>query len=490
MHSWLTWGVMLLFLAACGGDSSAPQPPPAQAAPQPAPAETAVVPIPGPVRAVGPDFNTYNFNILRVADDVANPALTAGLRALNPGSLRVPGGTVGEYWDWQRGGIRPGPYPGLPDAAPFSDDVLALSGLTPPVIDRLLDDVGVPALLTANVLTGTVEENLADIATFKALGQPINRVELGNEEYFRLPNPSARFPSPRDYGSLARDWATRIKAETPAVRLAVIAPSPVRNTGISFDDWMTGLDSSAVWSAVDAVAIHPYFDTTSLTPLASDAAGQAMVAAMIAHDNDYLARVEARLPAGKTIWITEWNVFEETAAAISGGSWLGALANLARAVNFLGNSRVELSSLHVAVGDRQWAALIGADGLALDYDGGRPVVVSGTPFTLTANGEALSLLGAATRGGGSAQLLGLVSGADTRPLLGARLTSGDGQVRDLLVNASATAARVQANGRALLLTGRFDRGTVGTNTLQRRSFDITEGAINLPAFSVALIERR
>jgi hypothetical protein len=449
-----------------------------------------IVPVAGPARPLAPDFNTYNFNVLQVANNTGNAALIAGLRALNAGSLRVPGGTLGEYWDWQRGGIRTGPYPGLPAPAPFSAEIIALSGLTPPVIDRLLDDVGTPALFTANVLTASPDENLADIAAFRALGQPVSRVALGNEEYFRLPNPAARFPGARDYGTYAADLAGRIRSQAPATRLAVIAPSPLRNTGIAFDDWVSGLDASGVWPVVDAVTIHPYFDTRTLAPLASPASGEAAVAAMIAHDNDYLARVEARLPAGKTIWITEWNVFEDQAAPVSGGSWLIAVANLARAVNFMANPRVELSSLHVAIGNRQWSALTGADGLAVDYSGTQPRVVTGAPFTLTANGETLAMLGAATRGGGSAQRLTLVAAGATRPLLGARVTGADGVARDLFVNASATPATVRASGRALLLAGTFDRGTVGNQTLQRTQFDIVNSQVTLPAFSVALVEQR
>lgn len=246
------------------------------------------MPVAGAARALPADFTSYNFNVLRVAANVSDPALAAGLRALNPGSLRIPGGTLGEYWDWSRGGIRIGPYPGLPETAPFSADILAISGLTPVAIDRLLDDVGTPALFTANMLTASLDENSADIARFRSLGQALGRIELGNEEYFRLPNPAARFPSARAYGGVARAWALRL-----------------RNTGISFADWMAGLEAADVWPAVDAVAIHPYFDTTALTPLASPAAGEAMIAAILVHDEDYLQRVMARLPAGKAIWITE-----------------------------------------------------------------------------------------------------------------------------------------------------------------------------------------
>lgn len=486
-NRWLTG--MLALLAACGDGATAPAPI-QDPAPAPPVVEQVIVPVVGEARLLARDFNSYNFNILQVASNTNDPALIAGLRALNSGSMRIPGGTLGEYWDWQRGGIRAGPYPGLPDPAPFSAEIQALSGLTPTVVDRLLDDVGTPALFTANVLTASVDENLSDIRAFRALGQPIARVALGNEEYFRLRNPAARFPTARDYGLYAVELASRIRAETPGTRLAVIAPSPLRNTGITYDDWMVGLEASGVWPAVDAVAIHPYFDTRSLAPLASPASGEAAVAAMIAHDNDYLSRVEARLPAGKGIWITEWNLFEDQAAPVSGGSWLIAVANLARAVNFMANPRVELSSLHVAIGNRQWSALTGADGLAIDYSGAQPRVVTGAPFTLTANGETLALLGAATRGGGSARRLTLVGAGATRPLLGVRVTGNDGVTRDLLINASAAPATIRASGRALMLAGVFDRGTVGNQTLQRTQFDIVNSQVTLPAFSIALIELR
>lgn len=445
------------------------------------------MPVFGPPRSLPADFSSYNFNVLRVAANVNDAALVAGLRALNPGSLRIPGGTLGEYWDWSRGGIRVGPYPGLPEGAPFSREIMATSGLTPVAIDRLLDAVGTRALFTANILTATLDENSADIAQFRSLGQTIGRIELGNEEYFRLPNPTARFPSPRSYGDTARAWATRFRSEVPSVKLAVIAPSPLRNTGVNYNDWMDGLDAANVWPVVDAVAIHPYFDTTSLAPLSSPEAGEALINAILAHDDDYLRRVIARLPADKAVWITEWNMFEDEATAITGGSWLAGIANLARAINFMANSRVDLSALHVAVGNRQWSALTGADGRALSYENGRPVIVTGAPFSLTATGETLALLGEATRGGVTAQRLDFGTMATGRPLLGARLTDNSGRVRLLLVNGTAAVMSLRASGRATQLVSAFDRGTVATGTLSRTSFVITSDRIDLPAFSATLI---
>jgi hypothetical protein len=182
-------------------------------------------------------------------------------------------------------------------------------------------------------------------------------------------------------------------------------------------------------------------------------------------------------------------MFEDEANAISGGSWLAGIANLARAINFMANSRVDLSALHVAVGNQQWSALTGADGRALSYEGGRPVTVTGPPFALTATGETLALLGEATRGGVTVQQLDFGAAVAGRPLLGARLADGRGIVRLLLVNGTAAAFSVRATGRATQLVGVYDRGTVATGTLARTSFVISGDRIELPAFSATLISQ-
>ena len=128
MYRKRTFGLVLpmaLALSACGGGGgsgqSSPQPqPPAQPA-------ASIVPVEGPARDLPADYASYNFNLLRVSGQVESAALVQGLRALNPGGLRIPGGTPGETWSWSRGGLRPPPYPGLPAGSGFSAEIEAIS---------------------------------------------------------------------------------------------------------------------------------------------------------------------------------------------------------------------------------------------------------------------------------------------------------------------------------------------------------------------------
>jgi hypothetical protein len=208
---------------------------------------------------------------------------------------------------------------------------------------------------------------------------------------------------------------------------------------------------------------------------------------MIRHDDTFLARVRQRLPAGKAIWITEWNVFETQSAPVTGGSWIGGLGAAARALNFLDHSAVDLSVFHVAIGERQWSALVTPDGLAADFTEGRPLVTSAPPFAQTAYGAALSLLGEAVRGGGTAQRLGLGQDEASKPLFGYRFRSLNGEVRSLFLNATPGSVAVRANGRARQLSAPYGAGVSSGAGVIRRDFLISGESLDLPAFSITLV---
>ncbi len=480
--------LVALGIAGCGGGGGASgsgqgpavTPPPAEPA-------AAITPVEGPARSFPADYSSFNFNLLRVSAHMDSPALAQGLRGLNPGGLRIPGGTPGETWSWSRGGLRPSPYPGLPEGSAYSPEVQAISGLTPTVVDRLLDQVGTPALFTANVLTADLQENISDIRAFRALGQPISRVELGNEEYFRFPNPRTRFPTADDYAATVAAWAPQLRSEVGNLSIAAIAPHALRNVGVSYDDWMSALNRAGAWASLDGIAVHPYFAVEGLTPLASPANAEAFVSAMIRHDDDFLTRVAQRLPTGKAIWITEWNVVETQSNPVTGGSWIGGLGALARAMNFLDHPAVNLSVFHVVIGERQWSALVGSDGRAVDYSGGRPTVIAAPPFALTAYGQTLALLGEAVRGGGTARRLSLGQDEASKPLFGYRFQGASGGPRSLYLNATPGAVRVRASGRAVQLSGPHDASGFSGAGWVRQEFTVTGDAVDLPAFSVTLV---
>lgn len=95
--------------ASAAASSAAPAPAPAPApspAPTPTPAPTpspttspaGFVPVVVAQRPIPSDLFGYNFNVLRSADVLSRGDFRTNLRGLRAATLRIPGGTVGEYW--------------------------------------------------------------------------------------------------------------------------------------------------------------------------------------------------------------------------------------------------------------------------------------------------------------------------------------------------------------------------------------------------------
>lgn len=498
-HYRTLWAALAIGLAICSGCSGGgsgnasgapvavtPQPPPVA----PPPATNLISPTVLFERPVATDLYGYNFNVLRAADVLARSDFRASLRTLRASTLRIPGGTVGEYWSWQRGGLLAPPYQGLPEGPPFSSDQLAITGATPELVDATLDAAGASAFFAINALTADLATNIADLQRFQALGQPIRALEIGNEEYFRTPNNTARFPTASAYAIQARDWSTALKATFPTAKTGAIAPSPVRQTGISFVEWAGALDAANAWSTLDAITIHPYAEVTFPVADQSNAQAVGAVATLIAADDTYLDAVRARIPTSSRIWITEWNTNDSMTAPVFAGSWIHALSGLARAMNFIDHTQVDYVLQHVVLGDRQWQAMTGPDGRIISYANGQSFTATITPFTLTASGRAMALLGDAMREGGRAMRLGLVADERATPLFGYRIAQPDGDVLTLLVNASDREAQVSIGGRAKRLSASAWSAPVTTQEVNETIVQIAAPGLTLPAFSAALVDER
>lgn len=485
--------------ASAAASSAAPAPAPAPSpAPTPTPAPTpspttspaGFVPVVVAQRPIPSDLFGYNFNVLRSADVLSRGDFRTNLRGLRAATLRIPGGTVGEYWSWARGGLLPPPYIGLPAPPPFNAEQLALTGATIAAVDATLDAADATALFAINALTRDLDTNIADLRGFEAIGQPVRAIEIGNEEYFRTPNNVARFPTASAYAALARDWSVALKAAFPAARTAAIAPSPVRQTGISFGDWVTAIEAANGWSTLDAIAIHPYAEISFPVVARSDAEAMTGVTTLLAADNAYLDAVRARLPAAERIWITEWNTNDNATAPAFAGSWIHALSALARALNFLDFSQVDYVLQHVVQGDLQWQAMTAADGRLINFGNWQSGTAIVAPFTLTASGRVMALLGDAMRGGGRAMKLNLGVDEQSTPVLGYRFVQADGDVVTVIVNASDRVLRFALGGRARRLSALPWSSPVTAAQMNETVLQLGGDGLAMPAFSAAIVDER
>ncbi|HYC28514.1 MAG TPA: hypothetical protein VEB42_06850, partial [Chitinophagaceae bacterium] len=136
-------------------------------------------------------------------------------KSLSPVTLRFPGGTIANYYhpdlpgygfkEEEMGTMKD--FEGYLKAQPFEkanylENFAQIAKLT---------NSGV--MFVANLLTGTIEENIKTIDRMQALGLKIVGIELGNE--FLLQRYRGQFPDPQTYISKAKTYAAAFRKKYP-----------------------------------------------------------------------------------------------------------------------------------------------------------------------------------------------------------------------------------------------------------------------------------
>jgi hypothetical protein len=129
----------------------------------------------GATRSLTPFFLGYN-NVPFLSPSWTNPEVVKVATQLKPGTLRSPGGTVANYWDWQTGWFVPG--------APFNSP-RSPYGL--PELQIAVQTTAAKPVYVLNMLTSHLDSQLNMLRTAKQMGLPVNFVELGNEFYLSSP---------------------------------------------------------------------------------------------------------------------------------------------------------------------------------------------------------------------------------------------------------------------------------------------------------------
>lgn len=287
---------------ACGGGAPAPAAVPEPAAPARAQAEVTV----SPSQALGTlsprlfganiDFN-WNANGLLREDGQPFPTALAAMKALGIPSLRGPGGSYADSYDWKEG------------TGPGRHGYGAEYGFGTPEFLSLLGQLGAEGLLTANFGTG----NPALLAAWmKDVAREKGRVrtwEVGNEIYGDW---EKGHTDAADYAKRFREYASAARAADPAARLALVLAPTMKGGGQDYDGWNETV-LPAVGALADVASVHVY---SPWHDLFKDASRDTSVAVMASADYwaTEIPRVRDAVRAitgagGKPLelWITEWN---------------------------------------------------------------------------------------------------------------------------------------------------------------------------------------
>jgi len=361
----------------------------------------------GEPRNLLPDFMCYNANSVQVAD-WQNRDFIAAVNNLSPSRLRIPGGDVGNYWDWKRGGLIKN-ISSLPAGLPFFLRFKARQHTASklPNFQAGLAATNTEPIFVLNMLTSDLQSQLEMLAKAEDLGMEIKYVELGNELYFNIPNYKKVFPNPRAYGLAAKKWTAAVKQKFPDAQIAVIGVVPPPNKPPRLQNWNKVMRGTVLPTA-DAIALHtyynhgldsrsgkssdyPYFELEEVSQILGEPFRNWQE---LKEDRNYQA-----IPKDKKIWITEYNLFEDIFRDGNdkpiprvAGSWTHGLYNLATSLLFLEESRIESICNHSLVEGSIFGAILNTRDSFVN-PGDESMIA--TPMSLSATGSALSLLGEA-----------------------------------------------------------------------------------------------
>lgn len=374
-------------LAACG-DSTPPQP---NANSTPAPAGT-ILSSPGTTRQTTPYFLGYN-NVPGHSPSWTEPGAVQAALKMKPGTLRYPGGTVANYWNWRNGWFLPGAPAGFMNAS-----------YTPYTLEELQIAVratGTIPIFVLNMLTSDLNSQLEMLRTAQQMDLPVELVELGNEFYLSHPDDYvAKFPTGRDYGAVATSWIEAIRAHFPHIKIAAVGGVP-SDSGANDRKATWNQDLLTSLEGADALTMHPY---VSIPPAVNATDVSSLKQAADSRWQNFESQIQA-LPPQLNIWITEYNFVDPKQKVFR--TWADGILAADMSLNFLHENRIELICYYDMIGKT------GNEVVFYDLSGQG----SGNPgldqYALTAAGWSMSLLSNAIHGMTSAQQLSF--GSDAAP---------------------------------------------------------------------------
>jgi hypothetical protein len=262
-------------------------------APHSAPGSTAqgssIPPAAGPSRSplgfYGVNFDDAGFEQFSRVD--TSPLLAA----LEPATIRWPGGTEADFYDWHTGENQE-----KPGQVPFTLDDLGAA----------VRATGAVPIFDLNVLEQSNRTDPTDqIAMLKAasqLGLPVRYVEIGNELYSNGPGFAQAFPDGTAYARTVSIYVQALHRAFPGVQVAadaVLSPLDERE-----QSWDQELLAGAVGAgAPDALIVHFYPGLYFASPAAPD------VPELFSNLYSSVAELSRTLEGlgGKPVWLTEYN---------------------------------------------------------------------------------------------------------------------------------------------------------------------------------------
>lgn len=254
----------------------------------------------GAARSLPPDFYGVNFDYGGASSYAADGKIDSQLAALNPGTLRYPGGSQANFFQWHLG------YPVNPPSGPrcATSPTRHFYRFTLADLRKAYRATGATPVFDLNVMTSTRACQISMLRRARQLGLPVKYVELGNEEYLSGDDYPAYVRNAATYGRAVAGYVKALHHDFPRVHVGAVGAA--RNNTPRARTWNHNMLEAArtARGLPDAVILHMYTsDNKALT--------RSKLAGLFV--DPYLKvsgvnRVIRALPTARPVWITEYNL--------------------------------------------------------------------------------------------------------------------------------------------------------------------------------------
>lgn len=377
----------------------------------------------GSKREIYPDMIGLNGNLTEFDQPWAHDSLVTAVGEMEVSNFRYPAGTLGNYWDWEKGWLDES----VPDSLMIK--WVVEHGLTKSNKRYTLEnfakgykDLGFTPIFMVNMLSKDLRHTVAALKKADRLGLPVRYIELGNEFYFNLPFEMSKYPTPEVYGQTCRRWMDTLRVYFPKARFAMIGNYLARKP--RHTDWTRR--ALKYCPDVDAVTFHKYSPSgidgqqernnitagtegesdlvtaTRVCPYNEALLCQQWELSLLQNDTAYANLLstasnaaatyqQVNVPEDKDIWVTEFNMRDDDSAIR--GTWANTLYT-ARYYDGFMQSPVTLTSIHNVTG--KLFAQIYSQEDQLNHIIWKDLTVK--KWTITAQGIATALFAKASKG--------------------------------------------------------------------------------------------
>ncbi len=422
----------------------------------------------GQSKIIYEDMIGLNGNLTALDRPWENENLVEAVRNLNVGNVRYPAGSLGNYWDWDRGWLDQS----VPDSLMIKwvyERGLTKSDKTYTLENFALGHrkLGFTPVFMLNMLSKDLDHSVRNLLKARELGLPIKYIELGNELYFDLPFEKKIFPTPEAYGQTCRIWIDSLKTHFPDAKYAIIGNYLERHQrqvdwtrralkhcpnadAVTFHKYSpAGIDGQQERKSITAgtEGLSDLLSATRKAPSEDLTEVQKWQLELLKKDSAYAnylntaahaARYYEKLlaPDSLEIWATEFNMRDDKSALR--GTWSNSLYISKYYEEFL-NGPITLTNIHNVTGDL--FKQIFTEDNQLHHIVGRSLTT--TPWKMSASGIATHVFARATSGMTQVSTLDF---SDTRaltddrgascPMLAGWIFQSEGSRKILLVNYS------------------------------------------------------